>query len=333
MNSTFIDALRGRAHGSIPVWYMRQAGRHMPGFAKYISQSSLQKIIRDPIISSEIAVEAVDMLNVDAAIVFSDIVTPLEEAGLEYNYERNAGPALKTFISLEELERNVLSVNDKKLWFITDQISEIKQKANVPIIGFAGAPFTLASYIIEGKYEREFPKTKSFMITRNWGTLLNAVIDLITSYVNVQINAGVSAIQLFDTWVGVLSEEQFNRYYLPDLAKLVSHIKARVPVIYFCADCSHLVTKISKSVKPTFMSIDWKVPIKSLYSAEKIGVQGNLDPVYSLIGGETMLIEAGQVLKDAEGIDSYIFNLGHGVIPGTDWKELKKLTEFVHSRH
>ncbi len=327
MNSTFIDALMGKSHSGIPVWYMRQAGRHMPGFAKYISQMSLQKIIRNPKIASEIAIEAVDRLNVDAAIVFSDIVTPLEEAGLKYNYEKNSGPVLKGPAS------DLKALDDERLWFIKEQISEIKGRINVPIIGFSGAPFTLASYIIEGKYEREFPRTKSLMIAGNWEATLNSVNNLIIQYVNAQIEAGVSVIQLFDTWVGVLSEEQFNKYYLEVLANLVSYIKAKVPVIYFCTDCSHLITKISRRVRPTFMSVDWKVSIKSLYKAEKIGIQGNLDPVYSLIGGERMLSQAEQVLRDAGSMNRYIFNLGHGVIPGTDWNELKKLTEFVHSWH
>jgi len=325
MNSPLIDALQGKEHSVIPVWYMRQAGRHMPGFIKYISRMSLHEIIRNPKIASEIAVEAVDRLNVDAAIVFSDIVTPLEEAGLKFDYEKNSGPVLKgpaTDINVPD---------DEKLWFIKDQISYIKGKVNVPIIGFSGAPFTLATYIIEGMYLREFPRTKKLMIAGNWEAVLNSVNDLIIKYVNAQIDAGVSAIQLFDTWVGALSEEQFTRYYLESLANLVSYIKAKVPVIYFCTDCTHLLTKISRNVKPTFLSVDWKVSIKSLYEAEKIGIQGNLDPVYPLIGGDRMLSQADQVLKEAGGISRYIFNLGHGVMYGTDWKELKKLTDFVHN--
>ncbi|MEM0123438.1 MAG: uroporphyrinogen decarboxylase family protein [Conexivisphaerales archaeon] len=331
MNSVLTDALNGREHSGIPVWYMRQAGRHMPGFAKYLSQDSLPNIIRNPEKSSEIAIEAVDKLGVDAAIMFSDIVTPLEAAGLEYSYKH--GPILKTHVLLDKFENMVSSMDDKKLWFIRDQIAEIKRAVNVPVIGFAGAPFTLASYIIEGRYVREFPKTKSLMINMNWEGLFNAISDLIIKDITVQVNAGVSVIQLFDTWVGALSEEQFEKYYLEKLSGLITYIKSLVPVIYFCTDCLHLITKIARKARPTFISVDWKISMESLYNAERIGVQGNLDPVYSLVGGKAMLEEANTVLSSMHGINRYIFNLGHGVIPGTDWRELKKLTEYVHSWH
>ncbi|MDG7046900.1 MAG: uroporphyrinogen decarboxylase [Nitrososphaerota archaeon] len=330
MNSTFIDALNNRVHSHIPAWYMRQAGRHMPGFAKHIANNDLSKIVRSPQLASEIAIEAVERLDVDAAIMFSDIVTPLQEAGLQYVYTVGAGPQLKTPISLNRFIDAVSNMRAENLWFIRDQIMEIKRSTDVPVIGFAGAPFTLVSYIIEGKYAREFPKTKSFMMTENWNMLIKAVIDLIIKDVDVQIDAGASVIQLFDTWMGILSERQFSEYYSSKLFELVSHIKNRVPVIYFCTDCSHLINKVVRSIKPTVMSVDWKISLKSIHDTEKIGLQGNLDPVYSLIGGQTMIKEADIVLEDARGINNYVFNLGHGVLPGTDWRELKKLTEHVH---
>lgn len=327
MNSTLIDALNGRAHSYVPVWYMRQAGRHMPGFAKYISKG-LSKIIRNPHIASEIAVEAVDKLNVDAAIMFSDLITPLEETGLEYSYE--AGPHLKSKFLLNKFEDAANGISADALWFIRDQIKEIRNTVDVPVIGFAGAPFTIASYIVDGMYIREFPKTKLFMISKNWNRLMDAVLNLIAINIDVQIAAGASVVQIFDTWIGVLSEDQFKEYYYPILSKLISYIRNRVPVIYFCTDCNHLLGIIGNKVKPTALSIDWKTSLRSVNMITKTGLQGNLDPVYALAGGDVMLREAATVLKDAGRINNYVFNLGHGVLPGTDWSELKSLTEYVH---
>ncbi len=328
MNDTLIDALNGKTHSYVPVWYMRQAGRHMPGFAKYISDVGLSKVIRNPRIASEIAAEAVEKLNVDAAIMFSDLITPIEEAGLEYSYE--AGPHLKSTFSLNKFEdaANGISVDD--LWFIRDQIMEVRNMVDVPVIGFAGAPFTMASYVIEGMYVREFPKTKLYMISGNWNRLMDAMLNIIVKDIDVQMGAGASAVQLFDTWIGVLSEDQFKKYYYPILSKLISHIRNKVPVIYFCTDCNHLLKIIGNKVKPTALSVDWKTSLRLMHKITKTGLQGNLDPVYALAGGDTMLREAAAVLKDADRINNYVFNLGHGVLPGTDWRELKNLTEYVH---
>jgi len=332
MNRTLIDALNGRTQDHVPVWFMRQAGRHMPEFSKYMAESNLSKIIKSPEKSSKIALEPVEKLNVDAAIMFADIVTPLEAAGLEYSYEVGNGPMIKGYIKPEEFKIKVQSMEGDELWFIKEQIKEIRHLTDVPVIGFTGAPFTLATYVIEGRYVRESPGTKSFMIRNNWNDFLNDLAELIVKYIDVQVKAGASVIQLFDTWVGTLSAEQFTNYYLNALSTLVSRIKGQVPVIYFCTDCSHLMAKIVQKVKPTAISVDWKTSLRSFYRTKEIGVQGNLDPVYALVGKRTMLAEADRVLDDARGLNKYVFNLGHGVLPGTEWKELKKLVEHIHGQ-
>ncbi len=340
MNSAFLDACFSKKTSHTPVWYMRQAGRYLPEYRKIKETHKILEIIRAPELAAKVSLQPVDVLGVDAAILFADIMVPLLGIGVDLEIVENIGPVIKNpFTSITDIKklRNLEPTND--IPYLLETISILKEELRnkVPLIGFSAAPFTLASYLIEGKPTRDFIKTKSLMYSNKeaWDLLMGKLSDLIIIYLKSQIESGVQAIQLFDSWVGALSETDYIQYVLPFTKRIFENLNnSSVPLIHFGTNTAGLLTSFA-SVPCNVISIDWRISIQKAWKeiGYKKAIQGNLDPVLLLSDFSTIKRHVDEIFESLPTRDGYIFNLGHGVLPTTPVKNLIKLTEYVHSKY
>jgi uroporphyrinogen decarboxylase len=338
--SQFIEACAKQPVNHIPVWYMRQAGRYQPEYREIRKKHSLLDICRIPELCYEVTKLPVDQLNVDAAILFSDIMVPVGAMGLNFDIQENIGPVVEHPISsLADVDRLRVFDPEESLPYVLDSVRLLKQNLDVPLIGFSGAPYTLAYYMIEGKS----PKTRNYLKTKQmmwgqpeiWTALMDKLADAITGYLRAQVAAGAAAVQLFDSWVGSLAPDDFREFVLPTVKKIFTGLQdLGVPLIYFGVDTSELLPAFTET-GATVIGIDWRVPIPT--AREKIGgdfaLQGNLDPALLLAPWPVLEDKARKILDAGMAREGFIFNLGHGVIhtnPPVEIETLRRLTEFVH---
>lgn len=339
MNTTFLDACFSKKTAHIPVWFMRQAGRYLPEYRKLKGDRNILDIVQDPKTAAQIALQPVDILGVDAAILYADIMIPLLGIGVDLEIVENIGPVIKNPLeSLEDVKKLRLLEPENDIPYLLETIGILrnKLKERVPLIGFSGAPFTMASYLIEGKPSRDFSKTKSFMYNQReaWDLLMQKLSALITAYLQAQKDAGVQAIQLFDSWVGSLGQRDYEEYVLLATKEIFSSLNdGVVPLIHFGTNTASFLKTFS-SVECDMVSIDWRVTLDEAWREIGYGkaIQGNLDPAILL--GEVPFIQkqVDEIFKLLPKREGYVFNLGHGVLPNTPVENLKRLTEYVHQK-
>lgn len=335
MNETFLKAARGEETDYVPVWYMRQAGRSQPEYREIKEKYSLFEITHQPELCAYVTRLPVENYNVDAAILYKDIMTPLPAIGVDVEIRGGVGPVISNPIrSLEDVEKLGDITPEEDVPYVLETIKLLTQEQlSVPLIGFSGAPFTLASYMIEGGPSRNYNKTKAFMYTepKAWFALMDKLGEMIVTYVKSQIKAGAKAIQIFDSWVGALNVEDYRMYIKPIMNKIFSALKKEeAPFIMFGVGASHLALEWN-DLPLDVIGLDWRLPI---HEAREWGIQktiqGNLDPAILLAPWEVIEEKAKIVLDQGMEQNGYIFNLGHGVFPQVNPDVLKRLTAFIH---
>ena len=334
MNDTFLKACRGEKTDYTPVWLMRQAGRYLPEYQKVRSKVDFLTLCKTPELAAEVTIQPVDILKVDVAILFSDILVPIEPMGMKLEFSESKGPILydpiRNDIAVSKL-RKIKSEEDVP--FVMEAIKILVKKLNVPLIGFSGAPFTLATYMIEGGSSKNFINTKKMMFQTPdlYAKLMDKITDTVINYLQAQIDAGVHAIQVFDSWAGILSPYDFEKYALPYVQRIVSTFKGKVPVIYFAFNGSAMLKKVKQSGADV-LGIDWRIDISDAVNSlgNDVVVQGNLDPCV-LFGTKDLIREGvSQILQGAKGAKGHIFNLGHGILPETPVENAIAMVEAVH---
>lgn len=335
-DSPFLAACRSEPHDHTPVWFMRQAGRSLPEYRKIRGEGSILDAIKDAELSAEITLQPVHRYNTDAAILYSDIVVPLHALGFGVEIQPGIGPVVENpFRSIEDLKRLRPLDPDSDTPYVLETIQLLVEELAVPLIGFAGAPFTLASYLIEGAPSRTYTKTKALMMNdpELWDSLMSRLVEIVISSLRSQISAGVSAIQLFDSWAGALSPSAYERFVLPYTKEIFSSIQnEEVPTVHFgvgTGEILHLMASAGSSV----MGVDWRTPLDVARDrlGLKVALQGNLDPAICFASENAISTEVRNILEKNAGHPGHIFNLGHGVLPETDPKVLERIVEQVHS--
>lgn len=331
MQSIFLNALQGKNQGRPPIWMMRQAGRYMPEYKILRKKQSLLQMFHDVEKIVEVTLLPIDLLNVDAAILFSDILSVCDGLGKPWDFEEGKGPILSEPVTPgwkfhKKSPQEAYS-------HITFAISELKKRLKVPLLGFAGAPFTVASYLIEGGSSKDLHKTKTWAYTdpASFHRLLDEIAQETIQYLNCQIDAGVDAVQLFDSWAGVLDTPSFHALSLHYMEKILKGIK-KVPVILFCKGACFFAEEIAK-IKPAAISLDWCGQVHKI--REKLPhmpLQGNLDPMVLCGTKERIKMEADRILASMRNDPGYIFNLGHGILPQTPFENVRFLVNHVTSQ-
>ena len=339
MNTTFLDACHGKPTSYTPVWYMRQAGRYLPQYRKLKETHTILDIVKTPELAAQVSLQPVDILGVDAAILFADIMIPLLGIGVDLDIVESIGPVIKNPIaSLSDVEKLRVLEPTEDIPYLLKTISILKEelKNKIPLIGFSAAPFTLASYLIEGKPTRDFIKTKSFMYNnpKAWDLLMKKLSDLIIIYLKSQVTTGVQALQLFDSWVGALGERDYLEYVFPYTKRIFENLSSEnVPLIHFGTNTAGLLQTFA-SVPCNVIGIDWRISVKKAW--EEIGftkaIQGNLDPVVLLSDFSVIKKHVDEIFTSLPKREGYLFNLGHGVLQQTPVENLIRLTEYVHSK-
>lgn len=337
VESRFIRACRSEPRDTIPVWFMRQAGRYQPSYRKLREGYRMLDIARDPKLITEVTVRPVDELGVDAAILFSDIMIPLAPMGVDFDIKENVGPIVAHPVRSHR-DVAVLSRIEpaRDLDFVLEGVQRIVSRLDpVPLIGFAGGPFTLASYMIEGSPSRDYRHTKEMMWTMPevWDLLMEKLSDMVSRYLAAQVKAGARAIQVFDSWIGALSYDDYQRRILPYMSRIFASLASLdVPTIYFGVGTAHLLS-LMKSAGPSVLGVDWRVDLGHVRAevGHDVALQGNLDPMVLLSGWPQVEVAARRVIEPIQGETGYIFNLGHGVPKETDPALLRKLVDRVHA--
>ena len=334
-DSPFLKACRREPTAFTPVWLMRQAGRYMKEYRDLRERHSFLDLCKDSDLACEVSVYAAERLGVDAAIIFSDILLILEPMGLSLEYAKGEGPVIHNPVRDVSDVENLRALDDaQRLGFVYDAIRKTRRQlpAGLPLIGFAGAPFTLASYMIEGQGSRHFIQTKAFMYQRPeaWAALMTKISDSLVRYLNAQITAGAQAIQLFDSWIGCLSPDDYRRYVLPYSQNVIRGVAAGTPVIHFGTQTSALLEAM-RDAGGDVIGVDWRVDLDSAWQRMPgAAIQGNLDPAVLFAEPAEIRRQARRILDQAAGRPGHIFNLGHGVLPNTPVGHVKALVDAVH---
>lgn len=338
-NTRFLKALRREPVDATPIWLMRQAGRYMPDYRALRSQHSMLECIKTPDLATEITLQPLQAFDLDAAIVFADILTLPEAMGMELEFITGTGPVFHNPIRhVKDLERLRSLDLSRDLNFTLQTIRQVVGGlgGRLPLIGFSGAPFTLACYMIEGGGSRHFVHAKTFMANQPqaWHRLMDLLSAGVADYLIAQIDAGAQAVQLFDSWAGILSPDDYTTYVAPHTRAVIAQVRAThadVPVIHFGTETSTLLSAIS-DCGPDGVGVDWRIPIDDAWRV--IGydraIQGNLDPVMLFASIPEIEQQAQRILDAVAGRPGHIFNLGHGVLPETPPDHVAALVDFVH---
>ena len=335
MNDRFLRACRGEPVDALPVWFMRQAGRSLPEYRALKENHSILELCRQPELAAEVTLQPIRRLGVDAAILFSDIVVPLLGMGIDLDIKAGVGPVIDQPVrSQPDVDRIRTLEPEADVGYVLDSIKLLRKELVVPLIGFAGAPFTLASYLIEGGPSKNHAHTKALMHGQPevWAALMQVLSDSVVRYLRAQVHAGAQAVQLFDSWVGHLSPATYTAHVLPWVEKIFDGIRdLGVPTIMFGIVTGELLGAMSRSGCDV-IGVDWRVPLDAARTRipEGMTVQGNLDPALCLAPWEVVEKEAYEVLERGGG-RRHIFNLGHGVVPETDPDVLARLVDLVHA--
>jgi uroporphyrinogen decarboxylase len=333
--SRFVQACRSQPVDRTPVWFMRQAGRYMPEYRALRKQYSLIEICKKPAVAAEVTITAAEALGVDAAIIFADLLLPLEVMGLPFHFAAGEGPVIDRPVREKEDIVRLRTDRAAELGYVSQAVRLVCQhfEKRLPVIGFCGAPFTLASYVVEGGSSRHYVHTKKMMYSSPaaWDQLLGKLVAVAAEYAAEQVRAGADVIQIFDSWVGCLSVEDYRRYVLPRTTELVRSLqKSGAPIIYFGTESTALLPSMSQTGAEV-IGLDWRVPLDEGWTmlGQRSAVQGNLDPVLLFADWKELRSRARDILERAAGRPGHIFNLGHGILPDTPVENVKALAQFV----
>ncbi len=334
VSDRFLRAARRERADRTPVWFMRQAGRSQPEYRALRERYSLPEIVRNPDLGAEVALRPVAELGVDAAVLFADIMLPLRSMGVEFEL-RDGGPVIEQPIrSSADLDRLRPFEVDDTTAAVLQTIRLIRRASPVPLIGFSGAPFTLASYLIEGGPSRDYLVTKALMhhAPAVWAHLMELLTDMVIRYLRAQVASGVHAVQLFDSWVGCLGAADYAQYVTPSTRAIVEALRpAGAPMIHFGTGTAGLLPEMA-AAGGEVIGVDWRVPLAQAWVriGHDRGIQGNLDPAVLLAPREVVRQRTLEILRDAGGRPGHIFNLGHGVLPQTPRDQLRYVVDLVH---
>lgn len=336
MEKVFLRACRGEPVGHTPIWLNRQAGRYMPEYHAVKGKLSSLEFFKHPERAAEAALDAQRVLGVDAAILFADLLPILEPMGLSLDYRPGIGPVFANPLRTEgEIDALVNAPAEEATPYVAETVRNILSglPAGIALIGFAGAPFTLASYAIEGRGSQNYLYVKKLIYEAPdlWRRLLDKLVEQLESYLTLQIDSGADAVQLFDTWAGCLSAADFRRHVLPHTGRLIANVRRQgVPVIYFATGNAHQLTDVA-AMEPDVIALDWRVPLGETWTSLGCrAVQGNLDPIALFAGRKAIARGAQAILDEAAGRPGHIFNLGHGILPETPVDNVKYLVDYVH---
>jgi uroporphyrinogen decarboxylase len=334
VNDRFVRALRCRPVDRTPVWFMRQAGRYLPEYRELRGDRDILETCRDPDAVVEISLQPLRRMPLDAAIVFSDIMVPLEAVGIGVRIETGVGPLIEAPIrTASDLDRLRPLEPEADEPHVLEAVRLLRKELDVPLIGFAGAPFTLASYLVEGRPSRDLARTKALLHgdPATWDALMERLAAIVRPHLLAQIEAGAQAVQVFDSWVGTLDERTYRRAVLPWTRRILDDVT--VPSIHFAVGASHLLRAMREAGSDA-LGIDWRIGLDDAWDVvgHDRAIQGNLDPAAVLAPWDAVEREATDVLARAANRDGHVFNLGHGVLPSTPVEHLQRLVELVHAR-
>ena len=333
--SRFVRACLRRPVDRTPVWFLRQAGRYMQEYREVRKHHTLVEICKQPELAAEVTITAAEKLGVDAAIIFADLLLPLEPMGLDFEFQAGEGPVVHRPLRTAEDIRALRTDRADELTYVASAIQKVAShfKDRLGIIGFCGAPYTLASYMIEGGGSRNYIETKRLMYrdTMAWRMLLDKIVTVLEQYCRQQVQAGADVIQIFDSWVGSLSLADYRDYAFEASKRLVRAVQAMgVPVIYFGVDTAGLLSEMA-STGADVIGLDWRQPLEDGWRAvgHTRAVQGNLDPITLFAPVEILEQRVKEILRAAGGRPGHIFNLGHGIVPGTPVENVQAVVRMV----
>ncbi len=334
-NDTILKAFRGEKTPHTPVWFMRQAGRSQPEYRKLKEKYSLFEITHQPELCAYVTRLPVEQYGVDAAILYKDIMSPLPAIGVDVEIKKGIGPVIHNPVKTKADVEKLGEIDpESDVPYVLDTIRLLtREQLNVPLIGFSGAPFTLASYMIEGGPSKNYNKTKSLMYSEpeTWFLLMDKLADMVITYVRAQTAAGAKAIQIFDSWVGALNAEDYRVFIKPVMNRIFTELKTEeVPLILFGVGARHLALEWN-DLPCDVVGLDWRL---SIPEARELGItkplQGNLDPSILLSDWKVIEERAKRVIDEGKNHPAHIFNLGHGVTPDIQPETLKRLTQLIH---
>jgi len=338
MNDTFLKACRGEKVDYTPVWMMRQAGRYLPEYQAVRNKLTFLELCKTPELAAEVTIQPIDILGVDAAILFSDILIPLEAMGLTLEFHEKIGPVFPDPVrDRQAVDRLIVPDPAEHLDFVLETIRILRRELEhrVPLIGFAGAPFTLATYLIEGGSSKFFFETKKMMFTDPglYSALLEKITACTSAYLKAQAEAGAQALQIFDSWAGVLAPGDFAHFALPYVQRIISELRKStdIPIIYFANNGATLL-ELSKTSGADVLGLDWRVDIAKAVAqiGPDISVQGNLDPIALLLPEKELRARVEKILAGANKARGHICNLGHGIHQFTPPAQAKIFIDAVH---
>ncbi len=319
-----------------PIWLMRQAGRYMPEYRAVRAKTTFLELCKNPSLAAEVTVTAAERLGVDAAIIFADILLILEPMGVELEFAHGEGPVIHNPVrQASDVDRLRQLEDVGALEFVNEAIRQTRRalKPDIPLIGFSGAPFTLASYITEGSGSKNYIHTKRLMYNDSgaWHAMMSLIAVSLVKYLNAQIDAGAQAVQLFDSWVGCLSPDDYREFVLPHSRTVIEGIKAGVPVIHFGTGTAALL-ELMREAGGDVIGLDWRVRLDRGWErvGHDVAVMGNLDPVALFADRDVLRAQAKRILDQAGKRPGHIFNLGHGILPETPVENVIALVDFVH---
>ncbi|MFZ1865212.1 MAG: uroporphyrinogen decarboxylase [Polyangiales bacterium] len=333
--SVFLQACRREPTPYTPIWIMRQAGRYQPEYRALRERVSFIELCKAPELACEVTVRAVDQLGVDAGIIFADILLILEPLQIGFEFTDDRGPRImnpvRNATQVDRIPERIDAAGS--LHYVMEAIRTTQKELSVPLIGFAGAPFTLASYAIEGGGSKDYYETKKLMYGDEglWNAFMSKLSTAIADYLIAQIDAGAQAVQLFDSWIGCLSAADYRRYVLPHTKAIFDALPKNTPAIHFGTGNPEIYPAM-KEAGGDVIGIDWRISIDDAWSVlgKSVGLQGNMDPAALLASTEVLRARASQVLESAAGRPGHIFNLGHGIMPQAKVDQARALVDYVH---
>lgn len=335
-SSPFLKACRREPTPYTPIWLMRQAGRYQKEYRALRKKYSFIEMCKTPELAAKVTLLPVEQFKVDAAIIFADILLPLEPMGVGFTFSKKEGPVFPNPVrEVNQVEELRVIEPEEELLFLMEAIRIVRREleGKTPLIGFAGAPFTLASYLIEGSHSKDYLLTKGVMYQnpRMWHSLMEKISEVLIRYLNAQVRAGAEALQLFDSWVGCLSPSDYDTFVFPYSKKVIDGVSKDVPLIHFATMSCGLLERM-KRAGGDVIGVDWRIDLGEAWSriGFDVAIQGNLDPTVLLAPCEVIEREACRILEKAQRRPGHIFNLGHGILPRTPVENVAFLIETVH---
>ena len=336
-SNLFLKACRREAVPRTPVWFMRQAGRYMKEYRALRARHTLLELCRTPELAAAITLQPVEKLSIDAAIIFADLLLPAQAMGMKLEFVEGEGPVLSPALQSAKEIRSLRNATDGELGYVGDAIRMVcgELQGKLPVIGFSGAPFTLASYMVEGAASRDFARTKTLMYSEPalWQELMEKLVGVLTTYLASQKAAGAAALQIFDSWVGCLSPQDYRRYVMPHSRKLIANVKPLgVPIIHFGTGTATLL-ELMREAGGDVIGLDWRVELSDGWKrvGYDVAIQGNLDPVVLMGPQEYIRERVDEILRAAHGRPGHIFNLGHGILQHTPVENVQAVVERIHN--